>query len=46
MLFRSKVTNTQTERLDLGPGDTQTVTHDFKEAKVFGKQAKFACVIR
>lgn len=40
------VQHTQTERLDLGPGDTRTASHDFTQAKLLGKEAQFACVVR
>ena len=37
---------TQTERLDLGPGDTKSVSHDFTEVKLLGSTAKYSCVVR
>lgn len=40
------VQHTNTERVDLGPGDTKTVTHDFTEAKIFGRDSQFACAVR
>ena len=40
------VLHTNTERVDLGPGDTKTVTHDFTEAKIFGRDSQFACAVR
>ena len=43
---KGEVKHTQTERVELGPGDTKTVKHDFTEAKLLGKESKYACVIR
>jgi hypothetical protein len=40
------VLHTNTERVDVGPGDTKTVTHDFTEAKIFGRDSQFACAVR
>ena len=35
-----------TERLNLGPGDTGTVTHAFQEAKLFGRDSSYRCDLR
>jgi len=40
------VLHTNTERVDLGPGDTKTVTHDFTEAKLIGRDSQYACAVR
>lgn len=39
------VVHTETERAELGPGDTRTLTHDFTDAKV-GEEVQPRCVVR
>ena len=40
------VLHTDTERVDIGPGDTKTVSHDFTEAMLIGRDSQYACAVR
>lgn len=38
--------HTHTERVELGPGDTKTLSHDFAEVKLAPKERNGRCVLR